>query len=52
MYAIHIGMDEGLPLRDVEFNSFSLFGNVITNDTLHIDAPFGFDGTPISDNIA
>ena len=52
MYAIHTGMDEGLPLRGVEFNSFSLFGNVITNDTLHIDAPFGFDGTPISDNIA
>ena len=52
MYAISQGLDNGIKINKLKFKDFKLFGHSDGIDNFYIDPIYGFDGTPISDNIA
>jgi len=52
MYASSVGSERGIQIEDLEFAQFNLFGQLIHKNDFYIDSLYGFDGTPISDNIA
>jgi len=53
MYAIANELEKGIEIEGLKFKNFKLFNHGIGGaDRVYFDPIYGFDGTPISDNIA